>query len=125
MKHRADRGCRILAENPVVAPPAKPSRHMRGPTEKARTSDPIPADPFHHQALRPSVNPSDVAPTVELAPMLAARNVEKIRPAPSRRPPQRNRWRARRPAHSPIETKTAEMRKEEREVNYFRSRAAG
>jgi hypothetical protein len=60
---------------------------MRGPTEKARISDPIPADPFHHHALKPSLKPSAVAPTVELAPILAARNVEKIRPGPSRRPP--------------------------------------
>ena len=102
---------------------------MRGPTEKARTSDPIPADPFHHQALKPSVNPSDVAPTVELAPMLAARNVEKIRPAPSRRPPTKKSLApARRPTHSPIETKTRGVREEEREGQLLqvpRSRIAG
>ena len=82
---------------------------MRGPTENASTSDPMPADPFHHHALSPSRKPSDVAPTVELAPMLAARNVEKIRPAPQTPPGQEElSARARPPSiHSPSITNSA------------------
>jgi len=56
---------------------------MRGPTQKARRRDPIPADPTHHQAEIPVEYPRPEAPMIEPAPMLAARNVEKIRPGPS------------------------------------------
>src|SRR5262245_45757688 len=101
---------------------------MRGPTLKARINDPSPADPFHHHALRPSANPRDVAPTVELAPMLAARNVEKISPGPNPRPAtKKSAAFARRPIHTPTAMKNAAyaMRRTNETVNYLMSRAAG
>ena len=88
----------------------------------------MPADPFHHQALSPSENPSDVAPTVELAPMLAARNVDRMRPGPNPRPAtKKSLARARRPIHRPSAMKSAAypMRSANESVNYLRSRAAG
>src|SRR5207244_11662583 len=59
---------------------------MRGPTHSASAIDPIPAEPTHHHAARPSRYPSPVAPIVDPPPMFAARNVAKISPGPSRRP---------------------------------------
>src|SRR5688572_3197540 len=82
---------------------------MRGPTQNASTRDPRPADPFHHQALKPSEYPSDVAPTVELAPMLAARKVAPRSPGPSRRPAtKKSPAPARRPINIPMATKRIE-----------------
>jgi hypothetical protein len=62
------------------------TRQMRGPIQKASTNDPRPALPFHHHADNPWWYARSVAPTVEPAPMLGARNVAKIRPVPSDRP---------------------------------------
>src|SRR5262245_2607859 len=59
---------------------------MRGPIHSASTIDPMPADPTHHQAARPSRYPRPVAPIVDPPPMLAARHVAKISPGPRRRP---------------------------------------
>ncbi len=58
---------------------------MRGPSQNASSSDPMPAEPTHHQAEIPSVYASPEAPISEPAPMFAARTVEKTRPGPSLR----------------------------------------
>ena len=46
----------------------------------------MPAEPTHHQAERPRSYPNPAAPTVDPAPILAASNVEKSKPVPSRLP---------------------------------------
>ena len=65
--------------------------------------EPIPAEAFHHQAPRPIRYPMLAAPTVEPAPMLAARNVAKTSNGGRRRPATKksDAPRTRRPIHSP------------------------
>lgn len=77
---------------------------MRGPTQTASASDPMAADPFHHQALMPSANARPAAPTVEPAPMLAASTVEKSSGAVSVRPATKKSLlpRTSRPIHRPM-----------------------
>ena len=77
--------------SPVVRKPCPDAwRQTRGPTQKASSSEPMPADPFHHQALRPSRYPMPVAPTVDPAPMFAASTVEKSSQALRLRPATKN-----------------------------------
>jgi hypothetical protein len=85
-------------------------RHILGPMNSARNTDPIAAEPFHHHALMPSWYPSPVAPTVAPAPMFDASTVVKISGALSRRPatkksalPRTNRATIRPVAISPTE----------------------
>ncbi len=59
---------------------------MRGPIQKASASDPIAADPFHHQADTPWKYASPAAPTVVPAPMFAASTVAKSSGALKRLP---------------------------------------
>jgi hypothetical protein len=47
------------------------------------------AEPTHHHALNPSRYPMPLAPTVEPAPIFAARNVANKMPGPKRRPATR------------------------------------
>src|SRR5215510_4848451 len=68
---------------------ARAISHSLGPSSVANTKVPILAEPTHHHAERPKRKPSPVAPTVDPAPRLAARNVVKIRPGPSLRPATR------------------------------------
>jgi hypothetical protein len=61
-------------------------RQILGPITSASSSEPIAADPFHHQALKPSRYACPVAPIVEPAPIFAASTVENNNGAVSRRP---------------------------------------
>ena len=51
-----------------------------------KISDPSPADPTHHHALKPSRYASPVAPSVEPAPMFAASIEAKMSAGPRLRP---------------------------------------
>ena len=66
----------VAASSGTRAP--RPGARPAGRSRTRAASDPMAADPFHHQALSPSRYPRPVAPTVEPAPMLAASTVEKM-----------------------------------------------
>ena len=85
-------------------------RQIRGPMKKARNTDPIADEPFHHHALMPSKYPRPVAPMVAPAPMFDARMVEKRSGAVSDRPATKKSALplTRRPIHSPTETSAIE-----------------
>src|SRR5215471_5444103 len=68
---------------------ARAISHSLGPSNVASTNVPMLAEPTHHHAERPKRKPSPVAPTVDPAPRLAARNVVKINPALKLRPATR------------------------------------
>src|SRR5262249_20663485 len=68
---------------------ARAISHSLGPSNIASTIVPMLAEPTHHHAERPKRKPSPVAPTVDPAPRLAARNVVKINPALKLRPATR------------------------------------
>jgi hypothetical protein len=115
---RTARPYRLSRKSPSVRSPCVvASRHIRGPMEKARINDPSPADPFHHQALSPSAYPSDVAPTVELAPILAARMSKRSGRRRSLDGDKEVGAFARRPIHRPNAMKSAAyaMRRYERD----------
>src|SRR5947209_6685643 len=81
------RNCRNSGR--VVNPCSFAKAQMRGPTNCDNRKHPMEADPTHHHAPIPNRYPSPAAPTVDPAPMFAARNVAKILPGPSLRPATR------------------------------------
>ena len=85
-------------------------RRILGPTQNASTSDPIPAEPTHHQTATPVRYARDVAPTVDPAPIFPASIVAKMSPGPSRRPATKksDAPRTRRPIHRPIAISASE-----------------
>src|SRR5262245_33632929 len=77
---------------------------------KASRTDPMAAEPTHHQALMPCWYARPVAPTVEPAPIFAASIVENMRPGPKRRlaTKKSDELRTRRPIHSPSAIRDSE-----------------
>jgi hypothetical protein len=108
MSTRTERSKRHSRKSPTVRKPCSSARRcIRGATRSPRKRHPIAAEPDHHQADSPWRYPSPVAPTVEPAPMFAARRVTNTIPAGSMRPATKKspEARTRRLTHSPAPTR--------------------